>query len=88
MARGAEGGAWVQGWGARAGRAARACGVPARRSAAGGRDSAASNLQIKGGKGVKGRRQVRLRGYTSGRGAGEARVEVGAPIDRACDEKS
>ena len=41
-----------------------------------------------GGKGVKGRRQVRLRGYTSGRGAGEARVEVGAPIDRACDEKS
>ena len=58
------------------------------RSAAGGGDSAASNLQIKGGKGVKGRRQVRLRGYTSGRGAGEARVEVGAPIDRACDEKS
>ena len=64
----------MQGWGARAGRAARACGVPARRSAAGGGDSAASNLQIKGGKGVKGRRQVRLRGYTSGRGAGEARV--------------
>ena len=60
----------------------------ASRSAAGGGDSAASNLQIKGGKGVKGRRQVRLRGYTSGRGAGEARVEVGAPIDRACDEKS
>ena len=58
------------------------------RSAAGGGDSAASNLQIKGGKGVKGRRQVRLRGYTSGRGAGEAKVEVGAPIDRACDEKS
>ena len=58
------------------------------RSAAGGGDSAASNLQIKGGKGVKGRRQVRLRGYTSGRGAEEARVEVGAPIDRACDEKS
>ena len=58
------------------------------RSAAGGGDSAASNLQIKGGKGVKGRRQVRLRGYTSGTGAGEARVEVGAPIDRACDEKS
>ena len=55
------------------------------RSAAGGGDAAASDLQIKGGgarQGTvnKGRRQVRLRGYTSGRGAGEA-SGVGAPID-------
>ena len=47
------------------------------RSAAGGGDAAASDLQIKGGgarQGTvkKGRRQVKLRGYTSGRGAGEA----------------
>jgi hypothetical protein len=68
MARGAEGGAWVQGWGARAGRAARACGVPARRSAAGGGDSAASNLQIKGGKARQGTAAGKATGLHLGQG--------------------
>ena len=71
MARGAEGGAWVQGWGARAGRAARACGVPAAVPRAGETPQQAT-CRSRGAKRVKGRRQVRLRGYTSGRGAGEA----------------
>ena len=66
MARGAEGGAWVQGWGARAGRAARACGVPAGRSAAGGGDAAASDLQIKGGGG----RQGTVKGTAAGKATG------------------
>ena len=83
MTRGAEGGAWVQGWGARAGRAARACGVPAAVPRAGETPQQAI-CRSKGAERVKGRlkgrRQVRLRGYTSGRGAGEA-SGVGAPID-------
>ena len=76
MTRGAEGGAWVQGWGARAGRAARACGVPAAVPRA--RETPQQAIcRSKGAERVKGRlkgrRQVRLRGYTSGRGAGSLR---------------
>ena len=83
MTRGAEGGAWVQGWGARAGRAARACGVPA--AVPRGGDAAASDLQIKGG----GARQGTIKGTAAGKATGlhlgqegQGRLlEVGAPID-------
>ena len=68
MARGAEGGAWVQGYGARAGRAARACGVLAAvpRSLADRLPRAI--CRSRGAEHVKGRRPVRLQGYTSDRG--------------------
>ena len=56
----------MQGWGARAGRAARACGVPAAGSAAGGGDAAASDLQIKGG----GARQGTVKGTAAGKATG------------------
>ena len=68
MARGAEGGAWVQGWGARAGGGARGARLwRVGRSAAGGGDAAASDLQIKGGGARQGSAAGKAAGgYTSG----------------------
>ena len=88
VARGAEGGAWVQGWGARAGRAARACGVSAAVPRAGETPQQAI-CRSRGAERVKGRRPVRLQGlYTSDRGGQGRLVEVGAHRSTACDEKS
>ena len=54
------------GVGARAGRAARACGVPAAVPRARGGDAAASDLQIKGG----GARQGTVKGTAAGKATG------------------
>ena len=61
------------------------------RSAAGGRDAAASDLQIKGGGArqgtVKGTAAAKATGLHLGQGGQGRLLEVGAPID-PCDEKS
>ena len=61
------------------------------RSAAGGGDSAASDLQIKGGGArqgtVKGTAARKATGLHLGQGGQGRLLEVGAPID-PCDEKS
>ena len=67
MTRGAdEGGAWVQGWGARQGGERGARLWRAGRRAAGGGDAAASDLQIKGG----GARQRTIKGTAAGKATG------------------
>ena len=76
----------MQGWGARAGRAARACGVSAAVPRAGETPQQAIR-RSRGAERVKGRRPVRLQGYTSDRGAGEASGGGRPPIDRVRREE-
>ena len=87
MARGAEGCAWVQGWGARAGRAARACGVSAAVPRAGETPQQAIS-QIKGGGARQGSAAGKAAGLHLGQGGQGRLVEVGAHRSTACDEKS
>ena len=58
------------------------------RSAAGGGDAAASDLQIKGGGARQGSADGKAAGLHLGQGGEGRLVEVGAHRSTACDEKS